>query len=455
LHLSALFAVWALISGLDDLALDLAFFWRWIWFRLNPPRRRPVRAASRRIAIFVPLWREDGVIRSMVERNVRALREYDCEFFVGVYPNDEETLLAARELERRLARVHVSICPHAGPTSKADNLNWIFERMQETEQERGRRFDVVITHDAEDVIHPDALRLVARHIEQYDMVQIPVLPIATPPLELMHGVYCDEFADYQSRELPAREFLGGFLPSCGVGAALSRRAVDQLAEAHNGRPFDPQCLTEDYECGFRLRQLGCAQTLVPIARRGGDIVATRAYFPRQFRAAVRQRTRWVMGIALQSWEMHGWRETAGQLYWFWRDRKGLVGAVAGPVANAVFLYGLLGWEPGSPLSRYFLDPSTWWIADVFAFSMSLQTLHLGLRIRSSARVYGWRFAALTPLRLPLAGAVTFAAALCAIQRYAASRWSGQPLAWLKTEHHFPEPAEAVAPAKSRAAGAGD
>jgi len=40
---------------------------------------------------------------------------------------------------------------------------------------------------------------------------------------------------------------------------------------------------------------------VPITERNGSMVATRGYFPRKFCEAVKQRTRWVMGIALQSW----------------------------------------------------------------------------------------------------------------------------------------------------------
>ena len=68
-------------------------------------------------------------------------------------------------------------------------------------------------------------------------------------------------------------------------------------------------------------------------------MATREYFPRRFRPAISQRTRWVTGIALQSWERHGWNAPWPQLYWFWRDRKGLVGNLLSPVANLFFLYG--------------------------------------------------------------------------------------------------------------------
>lgn len=34
-------------------------------------------------------------------------------------------------------------------------------------------------------------------------------------------------------------------------------------------------------------------------------VATREFFPEDFRAAYRQRARWLLGIAFQGWTQHG------------------------------------------------------------------------------------------------------------------------------------------------------
>ncbi|MEI9813214.1 MAG: glycosyltransferase family 2 protein [Acidobacteriota bacterium] len=65
--------------------------------------------------------------------------------------------------------------------------------------------------------------------------------------------------------------------------------------------FEPEALTEDYDIGLRLKRLGCSQAFVPIAPQGlADFVATREYFPRNFRGALRQRARWTMGICLQA-----------------------------------------------------------------------------------------------------------------------------------------------------------
>ena len=44
------------------------------------------------------------------------------------------------------------------------------------EPEKGVYFDTVVLHDAEDLIHPEALRLINRQRSRYAMVQVPVLP---------------------------------------------------------------------------------------------------------------------------------------------------------------------------------------------------------------------------------------------------------------------------------------
>jgi adsorption protein B len=439
-------ASWFLLSSLDDFFLDLAYLYRWLvtscflYRRIHLPTELELtRAPKKRIAIFVPLWKENEVIRNMVEHNLAVQRYDQADFFLGVYPNDEPTLTAARELAERFPNVHVSQCPHNGPTSKADNLNWVFQRMLLFETEHHARFEIVLTHDAEDLIHPESLRWLNYYAQWYDMIQIPVLPFPTPLSELVHGVYCDDFAEYQAKDLPVRKFLGGFLPSCGVGTGFSRNALDRLAAAYANCIFEPKCLTEDYENGFRLHRLGCSQLFVPLTRRKGKIVATREYFPRSVRSAVKQRTRWVMGIGLQSWEMNGWRDTFGQLYWLWRDRKGLIGNLVGPVTNLVFLYGVVIWYANGMTDhalRLFVNGSAW-IVDTVAFAMTLQIVHMAVRIRSSARIYGWKFASAVPVRVALGNVINMVATASAIRRYVHAKWTGQPLVWLKTDHAYP------------------
>jgi adsorption protein B len=414
---------WILLNGLDDLFIDIA----WLFL---PKSEKPPEAdlPEKRMAIFVPLWHEHRIIERMVAQNIGALRYSNYDFFIGAYPNDRPTLAAIAEAQKRFPNVHMAQVPHDGPTSKADCLNWVFQRMLLFEDENNVRFEMILTHDAEDVIHPEALRVVNQYAEHYDMVQIPVLALPTPWHEMTHGVYCDEFAQFQLRDMPVRQMLGGFVPSNGVGTGFSRRILDRIAVAYKNRIFEPMCLTEDYENGFRVEWLGGKQMFVRIQRCATGFIATREYFPRDFHSAVRQRTRWTMGIALQSWELHDFWETAGHFYWFWRDRKNLIGNLATPLANVFAIYG---WIHGSlPIGA-------------MQAAMGLQAFHLLLRIACSARIYGWRFGLAAPLRMLWGNVINATSTWMAILKYASAKIRKQPLRWLKTEHAYPNRAALV------------
>lgn len=433
---------WILLNGVDDLFIDLAWLYR---FLFRPSTPSPTALAldelpERRMAIFVPLWKEHRVIRHMVEHNIAAQKYRNFDFFIGAYPNDTPTIAAIAELEERFHNVHIAQCPHPGPTSKADCLNWIYQRMLLYEEQNGVRFEMVLTHDAEDLIHPEALRWTNYYAQWNGMVQIPVLALPTRLSELTHGVYCDEFAQFQFRDMPVRNMLGGFVPSNGVGTGFSREALEGLALAHANRIFEPGCLTEDYENGYRVNQLGLPQIFVPIQKFAGSFVATREYFPRRFRAAVRQKTRWSMGITLQSWEHHGWRSTLPQAYWFWRDRKSLINNLLTPMLHLLFLYGL------ATLAWSWHTHQAWGLAQQMrghlplALSpvlVALEAGHLAIRAGCSARVYGIKFAAFSPVRALWGNWMNFLAAACAVGRYGSAKLRGHPLVWLKTEHAYP------------------
>jgi adsorption protein B len=435
-------AVWLLVSGLDDFFLDLVWLYDWASRRLR--RAAPAVAEpdcpERLTAIFVPLWHEHGVISQMVEHNLAAIRYGAYELFLGAYPNDEPTIEAINGLAARFPRVHLAVCPHDGPTSKADCLNWVYQHMLIEEERRGVRFETIVVHDAEDLIHPEELRIINGFAGSYGMIQIPVLPLATPLGRFTHGVYCDEFAEYQTKDIPARQRLGGFIPSNGVGTGYARWAMEKLAATANNRVFEPGCLTEDYENGLRLHQLGCPQLFVPIRFESGRPVATREYFPQRFGHALRQRTRWVTGNALQSWERNGWRASPRQLYWYWRDRKGLAGNPISVLANAILFYGLATWLfsrwSGAEWAMGRLAGS-WETWSLFYATLSLNLLQLGVRMGCVARIYGWKFASAVPLRIFWANWINFLATARALGHYLDARVRGRPLVWLKTEHTYP------------------
>ncbi len=460
----AFLAVYVLLSGLDDLALDV------LWLSAKRKRGAPAQAAAgpeKRIAVLVPLWKEADVIERMLDHNVSSIRYRNYEILAGVYANDEETRKAVERAAARHPQVRAALVPHDGPTSKADCLNWIYQRLIERELDGAPVAEVVLIHDAEDLIHPDSLALISRMTDEAGMIQVPVLALATPLRELTHGVYCDDFAESQTRDLATRSALGAFLPGCGVGTAFRREELEKLAEAESNRLFDPAALTEDYDNGLRLHGLGCRQIFVPLHWKDGAPVATREFFPRGFRAAVRQRTRWVTGNCLQAWQRHGWgrriRRPWLQAWFFWRDRKILWGSWIGLMTNLVFLWALAGWAASTAAS------SRWWPGEAFArhgwlnlllsVNLALCCERLAVRMYCSGRVYGWAFAAGAPARMIWGNLINAAASLAAVWQFARSRWTGQPLRWLKTEHCYPSleslrPAETPLSAWAAAAAAG-
>lgn len=434
-----LLALILLISGVDDFVPVLICVWHRV-FRpiLEVPEREDLGGRERRIAIFVPCWKESGVIANMVRHNLAAIRYRNFDFFLGAYPNDEATIDVAEGLARVFRNVHVAVCVDPGPTSKADCLNCVYLEMLRWEIEHRAHFDTIVLHDAEDLIHPDALALINQERCAYSMVQVPVLPIPTPFHELTHAIYCDEFAEFQTIDMRARQLSGSFIPSNGVGTGFAREILDRLAMERGGVVFDPLSLTEDYEIGLYIHNLGCPQLFAPLRRADKKFVATREYFPRKARTAIRQRTRWVTGIALQTWERYGWRGTWRTRYWFWRDRKGLAANPLGLLTNVLFVAGVVD------LARSVAQHRPWAFAIsnpvivmLCLMTLVMQFVRLALRGLCVGRIFGWGFAMGVPLRVFHANLINCCASLRALWRYSNARMLNRPLVWLKTEHAYP------------------
>jgi adsorption protein B len=420
-------AVVLLIIGLDDLLVDA------VWLASRQPAKPAGPPLNGKLAVMVPLWCEQGVIEAMLAHNLAAIRDTDFELFAGCYPNDEATQEAVHRARQRDHRIQLALCSAPGPTSKADCLNAIWRAIQNREQAVGVRFEIFVIHDAEDLIHPESFTRLRQALHDADMVQIPVLALPTPLHEFPHGVYCDEFAEYQTRDMQARSRMDAFVPSTGVGTGFRRRALEALALARDGMPFEPESLTEDYECGLRLHALGFRQRALPVLLENGMPLATREYFPRTWRGAVRQRTRWVMGNALDAWRRHGWRGNAVVRYWLWRDRKGLVGNPLSLLANAVLAYGVIACATG----RNVVLPDLAWLNWLLLVNLALALERLSVRIWCVSRVYGWMFAMGVPLRQFYANIMNSVASAMAIVRFTAARLRRRRFIWLKTEHQYP------------------
>lgn len=296
-------SLYILVSALDDFLVDALWLRRVVkgWWRGLETQQAHVPIPERPIAIAIPCWHEADVIGDMLDHNLAALRYSKYRVLVGVYPNDPATRRAVADAAKRHPKVRAICLPHDGPTVKADCLNWICRTLEDEERAMGEEFVCLVQHDAEDLIHPDELSLFNSRIDEACFLQLPVLPLPTPAWELTHGVYCDDFAESQSKDLVTRHLAGSFVPGCGVGTALRRDALRSL-EDRDGDVFDATSLTEDYDLGLRLFRMGLKQIFLPLLLDRNGYVATREYFPRRWKDAVRQRSRWIAGNALQGWE---------------------------------------------------------------------------------------------------------------------------------------------------------
>ena len=458
--------IWGVfIGGLDDLFSDILYF---VLRTINGEKIKIKledldKVEEKPIAIFLPAWREAEVIEDMIKHNVSSISYSNYHIFIGVYPNDFETKMKVAKVERIYPNVHMALVPHDGPTNKADNLNWIYQNMLKYEQDTGKKFDVVLMHDAEDIIHPLSLKLVNYLADEYDMIQIPVFSLEVPFRNFTAGTYMDEFAEHHLKEIYVRYVLGGFVPSAGVGTAFSRRILERLAKEKNNMLFDTDSLTEDYVVGKHIKDIGGKQVLlkrvIRVKRHSkwlkilpgflrkhfeykNDFIATREYFPFKFSAAIRQKTRWMLGIIFQGTEKIKWRGRAIDKFYLYKDRKGVWSSIISFLTNVLFIAGwtyvLLGklLHTGWNLSRFIPGEGIiWW---VIFFNTVMLFERLLMKVYAVTTIYGPMQGLYSILRVPWLNLINFLAVYNALARYISYKLFNKPLTWAKTTHSFPK-----------------
>jgi adsorption protein B len=434
---AALFAATGfLLLGLSDLAVDL------LWLGLRLRGRGGIRSASGLapperpgpLAVFVPAWDESAVIGDMLRAALAAWGEGEWRLYVGTYSNDPATIAAASAFAD--PRIRVATGPEPGPTTKADCLNRLWRALLDDEAAQGRPAKAVVLHDAEDLVHPDELRLFDSLIERFDLIQLPVVPLIHPDSRWLGGHYADEFAQSHGKELVVRGALGAGLPSAGVGCAFSREALARLAERRGGLPFDSDSLTEDYELGLRLAEGGGRSAFLHVAGSDGSLVATREYFPGTLRAAVGQKARWMTGIALAGWDRLGWRGGLAERWMRLRDRQALLAALLLFAGYLAFL-SWLALKLREGLSGVAPAPVSPLLSALVAANGALLGWRLALRALFTARLHGWREGLRAVPRTVVGNLVAMLAAASSLSRYRAARRSGGRPHWGKTAHMFP------------------
>ena len=437
----ALFAgIGFLLFALNDLAVDLIYLARRGWRMATVYNRFPRAFASELprsadpgpMAIFVPAWDEAAVIGAMLRSALERFDYPNYRIFVGYYRNDPATAAAIASVDDpRIVPVLVEV---DGPTTKGDCLNHLYDALIASETTSGAAARAVVLHDAEDVVHPLELALFDRLIDRAGVIQLPVSPLVDPSSHWIAGHYCDEFAEAHGKEMVVREAVGASVPLAGVGCAIARGPLARLAAMHEGRPFVGGSMTEDYELGLRIGALGLRTIFVRIPARPGErvLVASRGHFPTTLNAAVRQKARWLGGIALTGWDRLGWRGGFGERWMRMRDRRGPLAAVlllAG--YGAAFLWSQLWLAEvlGAPLQARF-DPL---LATLLTVNFWLLAWRIAMRAAFTTAAYGWRQGLLSVPRLVVGNIIAVLAAARAISLHA----SGGARRWDKTAHIFP------------------
>lgn len=433
-------AIGFLIGGLDDLLVDLVYLRARIsaWTLRAPVR--PLVQHGGRIAIFVPAWDESAVIAAMLRATLARYDYPDYRIYVGVYPNDPNTIAAVVDVAGQAERVRMVVGTTPGPTTKADCLNHLWRALCRDEVEEDNPFRAVVLHDAEDLVDPLELRVYATWLSDHDAVQIPVLPLADPQSPFVAGHYLDEFAESHAKNLEVRQALGAALPFAGVGCAIDRTMLGRIAAARGGVPFDETSLTEDYELGLTVAAMGGRTRLARMWSDTGEAVAVRAYFPATLSTAVRQKARWMTGIALAGWDRTGWARGGswGEHWMRMRDRRA---TLAIPVLAIAYVALVLS---GISLLTHLAIATPVPLPDdlvqlLLLVNGGLLAWRIAMRAGFTGTAYGWRQAALSVPRILVANLISLLAARRALILYWPTLHGRRPR-WDKTAHHFPDAA---------------
>jgi len=397
---------------------------------------------QQRVALFIPAWWESKVLGPMLEDLISRLAYRNYTIFVGVYPNDPDTQFVVDAFPQ----VVKVVAPHAGPTNKADCLNALCRGMQAYEQQHECNFDIIVLHDAGNVVHPYSFLLYNYLIPRVDVVQLPVLAHRVPWQQWVHWIYADEYAEYQLRDAPLREFASGFVPLSGVGTALSRRALTLLSHERYLSLFDRRAVAESYDLAKRVSnaQLKTAFVnvvlvddatpwYVPLERRPGFIVNW-AFFPTVPQQSVRQKTRRHLGVTFQEWETHGWDGNVAIKENLLRDRWQFfsTGLYALAIVPLVYLLGRQAGVSG-------ITPTLWpplvspgsALMVLLGIDLALLLLRFARRIGSVARVYGMWEGALAFIRIVPATIINVLAMIHAARLFVEMRDGNVSLAWSK------------------------
>ncbi len=459
------------ISSLDNFFFDCVY---WInrfskGFRKKNPKKVYYDQISvlpeKRIAVMIPCWSEVPVIRAMLRSNLSEIDYKNYDVFVGLYANDIGTIAEVEKERAEFSNLYCAINSKEGPTTKGDNLNSMYEFIKKHELEKNIEYDIFVMHDSEDIIHPLSFKLYNYATDKYDMIQTPVFPLEVPLFEFTHWVYNDEFAEMHISSLLVRGFIHGLVPSAGVGTAFTRKGMNELVQ-HNKlkEPFSRASITEDYDASLRLQELKIKATFfpfsvvriikkkrwfgfgkpVPVEKQ--QIIATRALFPTNYFAAIKQRTRWVYGIALQEWKEIGWPGSFAMRFTLFHDRKSIVTHFFNGFGYIILLYWLISFTTNgfyhyhlTTLSEFLEDYA--WMGILILISTFFMFERLLNRAVFTGSLYGFWPGLLSIPRTVYANLINIHTSYIALKDFIMVSSKRKKISWSKTSHSFPSPAQ--------------
>jgi len=269
------------------------------------------------------------------------------------------------------------------------------------------------------------------------------------------GTYADEFAENHFHTMVARNSASAFVPSAGTGFALSRKIIDSF----NGDDVFPQdSLTEDYKLSLTLKQKGfhlhyVLETIERLTDQGRvvrEYVSTRSRFPSTFRTAVRQKTRWLYGITMQSFKFRDiFKKDEMNFihkYSLYKDWKAKFGNIVNLFGYMALVYFILSFFFTLPV-MYPEGSISWYLCVGLTIMMIERQLMRAIAIKN---VYGWKsaligcfFPPLLPIRMVWGNIINLVATLKAWQQLirggkASKSKNPNPKKqkWDKTDHEF-------------------
>jgi adsorption protein B len=162
------------------------------------------------------------------------------------------------------------------------------------------------------------------------------------------------------------------------------------------------------------------------------VVSSRGHFPSTLGAAVRQKARWLGGIALTGWDRLGWRGGLGERWMRMRDRRGPLAALLLVAAYGAALLWSQIWLAkalGAPVDAR-LDPT---LVTLLTINAWLLAWRIVMRAYFTASAYGLKEGLLSIPRLVVGNVIAMLAAARAISLHV----GGGPKIWDKTRHIFP------------------